>query len=36
MGAAGRERVEREFTVDRVVQAYEALYSELTGSRTPI
>jgi glycosyltransferase involved in cell wall biosynthesis len=36
MGAAGRERVEREFTVDRVVKDYEALYSELTVSRTPI
>jgi glycosyltransferase involved in cell wall biosynthesis len=36
MGAAGRDRVEREFSVDRVVKSYEALYSELTGSRTPI
>jgi glycosyltransferase involved in cell wall biosynthesis len=36
MGAAGRDRVEREFSVDRVVKSYEALYSELTGSGTPI
>lgn len=36
MGAAGRERVAREFSVSRLVQSYEALYSELTASRPPI
>lgn len=35
-GAAGRERAEREFSVDRVVRAYEALYSDLTASGTSI
>jgi len=36
MGAAGRERVAREFSVPKLVQSYEALYSELTASRPPI
>ncbi|MBI3855780.1 MAG: glycosyltransferase [Planctomycetes bacterium] len=33
MGAAGRERAEKEFAVARVVAAYDALYSELTAAR---
>jgi len=36
LGAAGRERVEREFPVSSLVQSYEALYAELTASRPPI
>jgi len=36
LGAAGRERVEREFPVSKLVQSYEALYAELTASRPPI
>jgi glycosyltransferase involved in cell wall biosynthesis len=35
LGAAGRERAEREFGVGRLVKAYEDLYSELTASRPP-
>jgi glycosyltransferase involved in cell wall biosynthesis len=35
MGAAGRERADKEFGVARLVKAYEELYSELTGSRPP-
>jgi glycosyltransferase involved in cell wall biosynthesis len=35
MGAAGRERAEREFGVARLVKDYEELYSELTASRLP-
>ena len=33
MGSAGRERALREFSLDRLVASYDALYSELTGSR---
>jgi glycosyltransferase involved in cell wall biosynthesis len=36
LGAAGRERVAREFPVSRLVQSYETLYSELTASRAPL
>ena len=36
LGAAGRERVEREFPVSKLVQSYEALYAELTASSPPI
>jgi glycosyltransferase involved in cell wall biosynthesis len=36
MGAAGKDRAEREFSVSRLVQSYEALYSELTASTPPI
>lgn len=32
MGAAGRERAQSEFPEDKVVKAYEALYSELAAS----
>lgn len=31
LGAAGRDRATREFPVAKLVQSYEALYSELTG-----
>ena len=33
MGRAGRERVERHFGVERMVQATEALYEELVGEK---
>ena len=33
MGRAGRERVERRFGVERMVQATEALYEELVGEK---
>ena len=33
MGQAGRERVERHFDVERMVQATEALYEELVGKK---
>lgn len=33
MGAAGRERAEREFGVGRLVRSYETLYCELTAAR---
>ena len=33
MGRAGRERVERHFDVERMVQATEALYEELVGKK---
>lgn len=33
MGAAGRDRVQREFSLDRLVASYDALYSELTSAR---
>lgn len=33
MGRAGRERAEREFSIDRTVQAYEALYGRLLLAR---
>jgi glycosyltransferase involved in cell wall biosynthesis len=36
MGAAGRERAEREFGVDRLVRSYEELYCELTAPRSPV
>jgi glycosyltransferase involved in cell wall biosynthesis len=36
LGAAGRERVRREFSVPALVRSYEALYSELTASVPPI
>jgi glycosyltransferase involved in cell wall biosynthesis len=36
MGAAGRERAEREFSVPALVRSYEALYSELTAPGAPI
>jgi glycosyltransferase involved in cell wall biosynthesis len=31
-GAAGRERIQREFPVSNLVQSYESLYSELAAS----
>lgn len=34
MGAAGRERAEKEFGIERLVKAYEGLYSELTSGRS--
>ena len=33
MGSAGRERAVQEFSLDRLVGAYDALYCELTASR---
>jgi len=33
MGRAGRERVERRFSVERMVQQTEALYEELVGEK---
>jgi len=33
MGAAARERVGRLFTVERMVQQYEALYERVAGER---
>ncbi|HVR83116.1 MAG TPA: glycosyltransferase [Planctomycetota bacterium] len=36
LGAAGRERAAREFPVSKLVQSYEALYSELTASKAPL
>ena len=36
MGVAGRERAGREFGVERLVKAYEGLYSELTEHRAPV
>ena len=33
MGAAGRDRVMRHFSIDAVVDAYEALYAELSRTR---
>ena len=33
MGRAGRERVEQHFSVERMVQATEALYEELIGKK---
>jgi glycosyltransferase involved in cell wall biosynthesis len=33
MGQAGRERVERCFSVERMVQATAALYEELVGKK---
>jgi len=36
MGAAGKARVDREFTVGRLVSSYESLFSELTAPRTPV
>lgn len=33
MGAAGRERAEKEFGIERLLRSYEALYSELTAGR---
>lgn len=34
MGAAARERIEREFSLPAVVRQYEELYEELVESRT--
>jgi len=36
LGAAGRDRVAREFPVSKLVQSYEALYSELTARKAPL
>jgi glycosyltransferase involved in cell wall biosynthesis len=36
MGRAGRERAEREFSVDKMVKLYEALYFKLTGAASPL
>jgi len=36
LGAAGRERAEKEFGVDRLLKAYEGLYSELTEKHAPV
>jgi len=33
MGRAGRERVEKYFSVERMVQKTEALYEELIGEK---
>ncbi len=36
LGAAGRERALSEFSVSKLVQSFETLYSELTASGTPV
>jgi glycosyltransferase involved in cell wall biosynthesis len=35
MGKAGRARVEREFTIQKTVRSYEALYAHIGGSDVP-
>ena len=35
MGAAGRERVDAEFNIDRTVSAYEQTYVEFLARRNP-